>query len=236
MTETTYTVKTVQAYNNLEMWFHKHMIHFVVFLTLSGLPLLSDIFSFIPYGIGYSMNFLAGNMESEAVLASGISVLRVIHWITAFTFTVTMVPFMISMTQKFFTLSIWPDKWGLTAVFEGIGEMKKCYIDQEHADQGKLNTGQKASAWLLTLSMALVVLSGYVLVLRNWISQDLASIARGVHSVGFIVLVLTLLIHIYFATHPANRAAYKAMFKTGEMDEAYVKSHHPIWYRKLMKL
>ncbi|MDD2384800.1 MAG: cytochrome b/b6 domain-containing protein [Sulfurospirillaceae bacterium] len=228
--------KTVLAYSSLDMWFHKHMIHFVAFLTLSGLPILSEKFHFIAYGIGHSINFLAGDMNSEGILASGISFLRVIHWLSAFTFTAIMIPFVISMTQKVLTLSIWPDKWGASAVFEGIGEMKKNYIDLEHAEFGKMNTGQKASAWLLTVCMVVIVISGYILIFRSAITHDIISIARGAHAISFIVLAVTLLIHIYFATHPANQAAYKAMFKTGEMDEEYVKEHHSLWYRKLQKL
>ena len=228
--------KKVVAYSSLEMWFHKHMIHFVAFLTLSGLPILSDKFQFIAYAVGYPINYLSGNMNSEHILASGISFLRVIHWASAFIFTGMMIPFIISMFRKFFTLSIWPDRWGIAAIFKGVGEMKKNYIDLEPAEFGKMNTGQKASAWVIVVAMSVIVISGYMLVFRSALTQDLATIARGAHAISFVVLMIVLIVHIYFATHPANKAAYDAMFKTGQMDEEYVKSHHPLWYKKLKKV
>lgn len=228
--------KKVLAYSSLEMWFHKHMIHFVAFLSLSGLPILSDKFQFIAYAIGYPINYFTGDMNSEHILASGISFLRVIHWASAFALTGIMIPFILAMSRKILTLSIWPDRWGMVAIVEGVGEMKKNYIDLKHAEFGKMNTGQKASAWVIVIAMSVIVISGYMLVFRSALTHDFISIARGAHAISYVVLMITLMIHIYFATHPANKAAYNAMFKTGEMDEEYVKSHHPLWYRKLQEV
>ena len=227
--------KKIQAYSSLEMAFHKHMIHFVAFLTISGLPILSDSFSFIAYGIGYPINWFSGDMQDERIIASGITFLRLVLWSSGFLLTFFAIPFTIAMLSKVKRLSIWPDRWGIGATIDGMVQMKKNYIDLEHADFGKMNIGQKASAWVMVIAMVLLVISGYALILRDFISEDAAVLARGTHAVSFIVLACTLIFHIYFATHPANREAYKAMMKTGEMDEEYVKSHHSIWYQKLMK-
>ncbi|MEA2111571.1 MAG: cytochrome b/b6 domain-containing protein [Campylobacterota bacterium] len=227
--------KKIQAYSSLEMAFHKHMIHFVVFLTISGLPILSDSFSFIAYGVGYPINWFSGDMQEETIIASGITFLRLVHWSSGFLLTLFAIPFTIAMLSKVKRLSIWPDYWGKEAVIDGMVQMKKNYIDLEHAKFGKMNIGQKASAWVMVLAMALLIISGYGLIFRDYISEDVAVLARSAHAISFIVLTCTLIFHIYFATHPANKEAYKAMFKTGEMDEEYVKSHHSIWYEKLMK-
>jgi formate dehydrogenase subunit gamma len=230
------STKKVLAYSSLEMWFHKHMIHFVAFLSLSGLPILSDKFNFIAYAIGYPINYFTGDMNSEHILASGISFLRVIHWASAFALTGIMIPFVLSMSRKILTLSIWPDRWGAVAIVDGVVEMKKNYIDLKHAEFGKMNTGQKASAWVIVVSMIVIVVSGYMLVFRSGLTHDFISLARGAHAISYVVLMITLMIHVYFATHPANKAAYTAMFKTGEMDADYVKEHHPLWYRKLQEV
>lgn len=230
------STKKVLAYSSLEMWFHKHMIHFVAFLSFSGLPILSDKFNFIAFAIGYPINYFTGDMNSEHILASGMSFLRVIHWASAFALTGIMIPFVLSMSRKILTLSIWPDRWGAVAIVDGVVEMKKNYIDLKHAEFGKMNTGQKASAWVIVFSMVIIVISGYMLVFRSALTHDFISIARGAHAISYIILMITLMIHIYFATHPANKAAYNAMFKTGEMDEDYVKEHHPLWYRKLQEV
>lgn len=226
----------VLAYTSLERWFHKTMLICVTLLTVSGLPILSDYFHFIAYTMGYPMNYFAGDMNSTHILASGMTFLRVIHWGTAFLLTAAMIPFVISMLRKIVTWSIWPDVWGAKAAVDGVVEMKKNYIDLEHGEFGKMNTGQKASAWVITFSMIVIIISGYMLVFRSALTHDFISIARGAHAISFIMLGVTLIVHIYFATHPANKAAFEAMFKTGEMDEEYVKQHHSLWYRKLQEL
>ena len=68
----------------------------------------------------------------------------------------------------------------------------------------------------------------------------MAAYARGAHGISFVVLALFLMIHIYLSTHPANKTAYDAMFKDGEMkdgemDEDFIKDHHGIYYDKLKK-
>lgn len=228
--------KKIQAYSSLEMWFHKHMIHFMAFLVISGLPILSKSFNFIAYGIGVPINWFTGDGQTEHILASGISFLRVIHLSSGFLLTIVMIPFVFSMLKKINTLSIWPDKWGFKASADGLKEMKKNYIDLEHAEFGKMNIGQKASAWVMVICMGALVVSGYSLLFRELFSVETASLMRGIHAISFIVLGIVLIVHIYFATHPANKAAYNAMFRTGEMDEEYVKEHHSLWYKKLHKL
>ena len=228
--------KKIIAYSSLEMWFHKSLIIFVSLLTVSGLPILSDSFHFIAYGMGYPINYFAGDMNNNNILASGMTFLRVIHWGSAFALTIIIIPFIISMLSKIKTWSIWPDVWGVKAAINGVGEMKKNYIDLEHAEAGKMNTGQKASAWVIVFSMTVIFISGYILVFRSALTHDFISIARGAHAISFIILGVTLIVHIYFATHPANKAAFDAMFKTGEMDEEYVKQHHSLWYKKIQKL
>ena len=148
--------KKVLAYTSLERWFHKTMLICVALLTISGLPILSDYFHFIAYTMGYPMNYFAGDMNSTHILASGMTFLRTIHWGTAFLLTAAMIPFVISMLRKIVTWSIWPDVWGAKAAVDGVVEMKKNYIDLEHAEFGKMNTGQKASAWVITFSMIVI--------------------------------------------------------------------------------
>ncbi len=224
----------IQAYTNLQRWFHNHLIHFVVFLTISGLPIFSKSFSFIAYGAGYPLNWFSSGTSYEQTLAAGVSILRFVHWGSGFLLTLVAIPFVISSLKNIRKLSIWPDVWGIDAIKDGLIQMKKHYIDQEHARFGKMNIGQKASAWVMVVCMVFLCLSGYVLMFRDVVSSDFAMLARSVHSVSFVFLMFTLIFHIYFATHPANRASYEAMFKTGTMDEDVVKEHHSIWYEKLM--
>ncbi len=222
--------KKITAYSNIERFFHGHIVHFIAFLTISGLPVLSHKFDFIAYGIGIPVAAFTSNQD---VLSAGMSFLRFIHYSSAFLLTLLAIPYVFLMLVKFTKLSMWPDKWGLKATVDGTKEMWKFYIKQEHATFGKMNTGQKFFAQGIVLCMIVLTISGYMLLFRDLFSIEIVAYARGAHAISFIFIGLLLLIHIYLATHPTNKASYKAMFKTGEMDEEYVKEHHSIWYKKI---
>jgi len=224
--------KKIQAYSNVERFFHTHLVHLVSFLTISGLPVLSDTFHFIARGVGIPMAYMTGSQDT---LAAGMSVLRFIHFGSAFLLTLLSIPFLFMMLRKFTKLSMWPDKWGVKATIDGTKEMIKFYIHQEHVSFGKMNTGQKFFAQGVVICMIIITISGYMLIFRELFTVEMAAYARGAHALSFIVLSLLLMIHIYLATHPTNKESYKAMFKTGEMDEDFVKDHHGIWYEQLKK-
>ena len=225
----------VQAYSSIQMLFHKYMLHFVILLILSGLPILSQQFSFIAYLVGVPISWFTGLNESGEIIAAGVQFLRLVHWINAFLLTIIALPFTIVMLKNITGWNLWPDRWGVGAMVDGMVQMKNCYVSLDKAKFGKFNIGQKASAWLIILTMIALMGSGYALMLRDFLTPDMAVLARGIHAVCFVILALTLILHVYFATHPINRAAFKAMFFTGEMDEEHVKEHHGYWYEKIKK-
>ena len=63
--------------------------------------------------------------------------------------------------------------------------------------------------------------------------QAMVDLSRIVHDVAFMVVVLTLLVHIYFALFPRNKYGLEAMFRTGVIDEDIVREHHGVWYDKI---
>lgn len=225
---------TVKAYHPLEMAFHKNMLRFVVILVITGLPFFSKTFSFIAYVVGYPISEFLGNGQP---LASGLTFLRVLHWSSGFLLAVISIVFLLAMLSKLNKLSIWPDVWGIDALFDGIKQMKLHYIDKKHGNFGKMNPGQKASAWVMFFTMATLIISGILLVLRNidgtLMTTNLSLVIRNTHTISFIVLFIVLVIHVFFALLPSNAHAFKAMFQTGEMDTEYVKEHYPLWFNKL---
>ncbi|CZE47730.1 cytochrome b/b6 domain-containing protein [Campylobacter geochelonis] len=229
-------MKKIRAYHPLERAYHKYMILFVFLLILSGLPFFSKSFDFIAYVVGYPVSEFLGNGEA---LASGLMVLRVIHWSSGFLLGIISVLFLLGMICKINKLNIFPDRWGVAAIFDGIKQMQIHYLEHKPAKFGKLNIGQKASAWVMFLTMATLIISGVLLALRNinpmFFDANTTLLLRDIHSVSFVILVIVLIIHMFFALLPSNESSYKAMFETGEMDEEYVKSHHPLWYEKLQK-
>ncbi len=224
--------KTIKVYSNMERWFHSHLVHFVAFMIISGLPVLSHSFDFIAYGVGIPVSTLMG---SQDILSAGMSFLRFIHYTSAFLLTLMAIPFVLYKLTNFTTWSMWPDKWGIKATIDGTAEMWKFYMKQEHVSFGKMNTGQKFFAQGVVLCMIVIFISGYMLIFRDMFSVEVASYARGAHAISFVLLGMLLMIHIYLATHPTNKNSYKAMFKTGEMDIDFIKDHHGIYYDKLKK-
>lgn len=228
--------KTIRAYHPLEMAYHKFMFKQVILLIITGLPFFSRSFDFIAYGIGYPVSGFLGNNEP---LASGLTVLRVIHWGSGFLLAFASIMFLIAMVMKLKKLNIWPDRWGVAAIFDGIKQMKLHYLENKPAKFGKMNMGQKATAWIMSISMLALMISGVLIVLKNMdqamFIRETALLIRDVHSYSFIVLACVVVAHVFFALLPTNKNAFKAMFQTGEMDEEYVKEHHSYWYEKLEK-
>ena len=153
--------KRVVVYSNLERFFHMHLMHLVIFLTITGLPMLSTSFSFIAYIAGIPVAALT---SSQDVLAAGMSLMRFIHYTSAFILTLLAIPFCFMMLRKFTKLSMWPDKWGVKATIDGFKEMWNFYIKQDHARFGKMNIGQKLFAQFVVICMLTLTISGYILV------------------------------------------------------------------------
>jgi len=180
------------------------------------------------------MSEFLGNGEP---LSTGLTILRIIHWSSGFILTLIAAIFLVAMVLKINRLSIWPDRWGFGAMIDGVKQMKLHYLQNQPARFGKMNMGQKASAWVMFFSMLAMVISGVVLIFRNvdvhLLENSTSLLVRNIHTVSFVVLISVVVVHIFFALLPSNAKAFKAMFQTGEMDEEHVKEHHPLWYEKI---
>ena len=68
---------------------------------------------------------------------------------------------------------------------------------------------------------------GLFLWFRVSLDSTTVSIMRLLHDIGFTVFVIFLIIHIYLAVHPVNKAGYNAMFRDGKDDLEHAKKKHP---------
>jgi formate dehydrogenase subunit gamma len=143
------------------------------------------------------------------------------------------IPFALAMLLRLDKWEVWPERWGVDAVREGVSELKKNYVDFGEARFGKYNIGQKAAFWAFFFGLVVITASGFVLWFRDLFSSAIIDLARIGHDIAFALIVITLVVHIYFALFPRNRYGYDAMFRTGTMDEDIVKKHHPLWYEKI---
>jgi formate dehydrogenase subunit gamma len=97
---------------------------------------------------------------------------------------------------------------------------------------GKYNAGQKTVFWLMSVSLLILVSSG-VLFWHAWF-PDLPILARRigvvVHALSAVVLVLTVIVHVYAAIWV--KGTTRAMTK-GTVSRSWAQSNHPLWHRDM---
>lgn len=225
--------KRVQLFTSMQVWYHKHIIHFMMFFIITGLPLVSDYFSWIAYMVGIPFSLgAASSLTSSDVLATGVQICRIIHRISAVLWLLISIPFILTMLPKI-------AKWGITPklrkgqgvisyIKEGLGDNKRIYIDWQYPKyMGKYSFLQMVAAWAVIIVCILMIASGIVLWFRPSFTIETAAFMRAVHFIGFVIIGLFLIFHIYFAILPANRAGYKAMFGDGTDSEEHARKKHP---------
>ena len=234
--------ETIIAFDRLQRSFHNHLLHFMVFFIITGLPLFSTSFSFlgslfaIPYDFIGSVytDLSTSGLTDNARLAAGLQVARIIHRLTALLFLIMAIPFVIVHLINIRDWAIWPeDSWRPAAFFDGIKGLWVNYVSLGHARFGKFNVGQKLFAWTMIAAITAITASGFVLMFRDHFSQGTQEFCRFVHAASFVVIGVFLVVHLYLSLLPMNRQALNAMFGDGKLPIDYVKSHHQIWYEKL---
>lgn len=111
---------------------------------------------------------------------------------------------------------------------EELQDMKTMYIDFNYPKRtGKYNLGQIAAGLAVIAFSLVMIVTGFILCFRVDFSTTTVSIMRLFHSIGFLVFVIFLIIHIYLAVHPVNKAGYNAMFRDGKDDLEHAKKKHP---------
>jgi formate dehydrogenase subunit gamma len=98
---------------------------------------------------------------------------------------------------------------------------------------GKYNAGQKALFWVLVVSMAVLLLTGLAL-WRPWIAPSLSVVllrtAVLLHAVAAVVLILSVIGHVYMAIWV--KGSIRAMTQ-GTVPESWARMHHPAWHREM---
>ena len=96
--------------------------------------------------------------------------------------------------------------------------------------QDAYNAGQKVYSYFVVLGTAGIMVSGPVMVLKEYFPPIIKQIAQPVHFLSVFMIVAWLFIHVYMgAVFPEEKEAFFSMF-TGKVSAWYAKNHHAKWY------
>ena len=98
---------------------------------------------------------------------------------------------------------------------------------------GKYNAGQKSVVWIFAVSLLLLLTTGVVF-WQPWFANSfpvpLRRVAVVLHSVSAVVLVLSVVAHVYAAIWV--RGTMRAMTR-GTVTTAWARRNHPVWLRQM---
>jgi formate dehydrogenase subunit gamma len=181
-----------------------------ILLVLSGLAFFHPAFFFLT-------NFLGGGTWS-----------RILH------------PFIgVVMAISFFSFAA--RMWSDNKITAADREWKKhlgdilCNKAKQLPEIGKYNIGQKYLFWTLVVTIALLLISGFVIwqpYFTHFFAIGLVRVAVLVHAVSAFVAMLAIIVHIYSAYW--TKGSIRAMTR-GTVTTAWAKHHHPAWYKHISK-
>jgi formate dehydrogenase subunit gamma len=98
---------------------------------------------------------------------------------------------------------------------------------------GKYNPGQKMVFWAMSISLAVLLLTGFVF-WRPYFAHnfpvDLVRLAVVLHAIAATVMVLAVIVHVYASIWV--KGTITAMTR-GKVTKAWARQNHPLWYREM---
>ena len=115
--------------------------------------------------------------------------------------------------------------------------VKDVVMGKEVGDVGKYNAGQKVMFWAMTACLFVMLVTGIMMWQSPFFFADNFSIesrriAILLHAWAALILIACIIVHVYAAIW--IRGTIRAMTH-GVVTENWAKSHHPAWYREIMK-
>lgn len=99
---------------------------------------------------------------------------------------------------------------------------------------GKYNAGQKLVFWVFGLSLLLLFCTGFVFWqpwFADYFSIPLRRVAVLVHAISAVVLILSVIAHVYAAIWV--KGTMEAMTR-GTVTESWARHNHPLWHREML--
>jgi formate dehydrogenase subunit gamma len=107
--------------------------------------------------------------------------------------------------------------------------------EQDMPPAGKYNAGQKLVFWAFAGSLALLLLTGVVF-WQPWFADyfgvPLRRVTVVLHAISAVVLILSVVTHIYAAIWVKGTMGAMAR---GVVSERWARRNHPLWYREMKR-
>jgi len=98
---------------------------------------------------------------------------------------------------------------------------------------GRYNGGQKRVFWVMVVSLAVLVLTGFVF-WQPWFADSFPIVARRIavllHAFSATVLILSVIVHVYAAIWV--KGTIRAMTR-GTVTEGWARQNHALWHREM---
>lgn len=108
------------------------------------------------------------------------------------------------------------------------------YLGGGHPPAGFANAGEKAYFWTLLIAGGAVVISGFFMLFPNLgFDRSAMQLANVFHGAASMIVIAFVCLHIYLGTL-GSEGAFEGMW-TGEVDEAWARQHHNLWFEEVSK-
>ncbi|MEZ0346122.1 MAG: cytochrome b/b6 domain-containing protein [Infirmifilum sp.] len=217
---------------------HTHNLHFIAFLTITGvILLLPNLFGWLAQAIGMPLATYLGTPPESA----GASLALVLHVAIGFLWGAMLILYALYLL---YTRNI--------RVFDSLKKPLGKQIREAKALAGRYMLGKPIppevleemerhnvlvayTFIILLVGVILVSISGVALAFRNYLPVETFRTMLLMHDVGFGLIMLFLLLHLYASLHPANRPVLHAMFTDGMMTIKELEEHMKSYLKRFSK-
>lgn len=238
--------REIRLFSELEIWTHKHVVHFAAALILTGLIIsaaklpspLDSFFGWLAYALGTPASYLAKALgyspfeQGYSAYSLGVQVARVIHRLAGVGMAAIGLVWLLGELPRIRKWQIWPEG----GLGEAVRNLAVYYLGRRSVRFGKYNLGQKLWIWSVFIGFTILFATGMVMWFRSSFSPETVALAHTIHVWTAWLGIAGLIVHIYLAIGiPEHRPMVRAMFRTGTAPEDFVKHHHPLYYEKAAK-
>jgi formate dehydrogenase subunit gamma len=135
----------------------------------------------------------------------------------------------------FLFLKVWRDNYwtaGDSAWLRRSPELLKGR-EENMPPVGKYNAGQKLVFWVFGISLSLLLVTGFMF-WQPWFADFFPIVVRRIavllHAIAAVVLILSVIVHIYAAI--LVKGSIRAMTR-GVVSENWARRHHSLWHRDI---